>query len=84
MPILREHEEGVKGAFANITNSGKSRYGGACEAAAFLKSFVEKDTKWAHLDVAGPVHYLSKPPAPYNLGGTGFSAQTLLNLLRKP
>ena len=36
MPILEEHRESVKGEFADITNSPKSRYGGACTAAAFL------------------------------------------------
>jgi leucyl aminopeptidase len=40
---------------------GKSKYGGASKAAAFLvnfifnfkENFVEKDVKWAHLDIAG-------------------------------
>jgi leucyl aminopeptidase len=30
-----------------------SKYGGACKAAAFLENFVEKDVKWAHIDIAG-------------------------------
>ena len=29
------------------------RYGGASIAAAFLQNFVEKDVKWAHIDIAG-------------------------------
>jgi leucyl aminopeptidase len=40
---------------------GKTTYGGACKAAAFLvfqifyhkENFVEKDVKWAHIDIAG-------------------------------
>ena len=53
LPIQDEHKETIKGAYSDISNTGKSRYGGASSAAAFLLSFVEKDTKWAHLDIAG-------------------------------
>ena len=30
-----------------------SNWGGSCSAAAFLENFVEKDVKWAHLDICG-------------------------------
>ena len=53
MPITEEAREGIKGAVADITNSGKSRWGGSSKAAAFLEKFVEKDVKWVHLDIAG-------------------------------
>jgi len=36
LPILEEHREQIKGEAADITNSTKTRYGGACTAAAFL------------------------------------------------
>lgn len=39
MPISQEHKELIKGEVADITNSTKSRYGGACTAAAFLVFF---------------------------------------------
>ncbi len=41
-------------------STGSTRYGGACTAAAFLQEFVKEETKWAHLDIAGPA-MLSKP-----------------------
>lgn len=44
----------MKGTHSDLTNSGKSRYGGASTAAAFLENFVEKDVNWAHIDIAGP------------------------------
>jgi leucyl aminopeptidase len=34
---------------------GKAPYAGAGTAAAFLEKFVEKNTKWAHIDIAGTV-----------------------------
>jgi len=30
-----------------------SPYGGASSAGAYLECFVEKDVKWAHIDIAG-------------------------------
>ena len=37
----------------NIFSFILSRWGGSCSAAAFLENFVEKDVKWAHIDIAG-------------------------------
>jgi len=80
LPIQDEHKETIKGAYGDISNTGKSRYGGASSAAAFLLNFVEKDTKWAHLDIAGPA--MAKGPKPPISGDqTGFGAALLLNFL---
>ncbi len=54
MPIDSEHRDNIKSDFADISNLGKSRYGGASNAAAFLEKFVDKGVKWAHIDIAGP------------------------------
>lgn len=53
MPITDEARENIKGGVADISNSGKSRWGGSSKAAAFLERFIEKDVKWVHLDIAG-------------------------------
>ena len=63
LPINEDHKEAIKGSYGDISNTGKTRgYGGASTAAAFLLNFVEKDTKWAHLDIAGPA--MAKAPKP--------------------
>ena len=57
------------------------RYGGACTAAAFLEKFVEKNVKWARIDIAGPCeskknkHFVTS-------GATGFGVQTLLEFFK--
>jgi leucyl aminopeptidase len=51
---MDEHREAMKSSYADLDNKGKTRYGGASQAAAFLERFIEKDTKWVHLDIAGP------------------------------
>ena len=54
LPIMQEHRDAMKSNFADLNNKGSTRYGGASQAAAFLERFIEKETKWAHLDIAGP------------------------------
>ena len=81
LPIQDEHKETIKGATGDISNTGKSRYGGASSAAAFLLRFVKKDTKWAHLDIAGPA--MAKAAAPPKCADqTGFGAALLLQYIR--
>lgn len=76
LPVTRAHRKAITSTIADITNSPKGdRYGGASTAAAFLENFVNKDTKWVHIDIAGPS----------TKGGiaTGFSTQTIVNYLIK-
>lgn len=89
MPINEEHENYIKGQFGDICNMGKGgRFaGGSSKAAAFLRRFVEGDTKWCHLDIAGPAmnvpEYgggIMKPPV--CKGQTGFGASLLIHFLR--
>lgn len=82
MPITEEARDGIKGAVADITNSGASRWGGAGKAAAFIERFIEKDVKWIHLDIAGPAMLKAAKP-PLCSDQTGFGTQTLLNYLFK-
>jgi leucyl aminopeptidase len=37
---------------ADMKNIG-GRWGGSCSAAAFIQRFIQKDTPWAHIDLAG-------------------------------
>ena len=77
MPLFSEYEEQIKSEVALIKNSG-GRLGGACTAAAFLKTFAE-GTPWAHLDIA----YMAqreKDCADTARGATGFGVRTLVEL----
>lgn len=81
LPIFDFHWESIKPESANISNTGKDRYGGASTAAAFLECFIDKNREWVHMDIAGPaMAKAASPPLP--AGGTGFGVPTLLNLLR--
>lgn len=53
LPLDPIHKNIVQGKVADLTNSSGIGLGGASQAAAFLSHFVEGDTKWLHLDIAG-------------------------------
>jgi leucyl aminopeptidase len=52
MPLDKAFDKLMDSKNADMKNIG-GRWGGSCSAAAFVQRFVNKDTPWAHLDVAG-------------------------------
>jgi leucyl aminopeptidase len=52
LPVEDDYRDQIQSSIADIRNTGLTRYGGATNAAMFLKEFVE-DTPWVHLDIAG-------------------------------
>lgn len=55
MPMDDEYLLALRSDWADLRNSG-GRAGGSITGAWFIRSFVEKGTKWAHLDIAGAVN----------------------------
>lgn len=53
LPLDQEYFEKLKSNSADFKNSVGKPGGGASVAANFLEAFIEKDTKWLHLDIAG-------------------------------
>lgn len=80
LPLMQEYTDELKGNYSDVRNMGKSRYGGASLAAAFLKRYIEKDVKWTHLDIAGPGMYGCDRDFMCK-GGTGFGVQVLLEYI---
>ena len=81
MPLFEDYKEMLKSEFADINNLPNARWGGAITAALFLSEFVE-NTRWAHIDIAGPAY--SKKPGPYcPPGGTGFGVRLLMDFLNR-
>ncbi len=77
MPHYPEYDDAIRSDVALIKNSG-GRMGGACTAAAFLRTFAEK-TPWVHLDIAYTSHR-NKDSASLAKGATGFGVRTLIEL----
>jgi leucyl aminopeptidase len=78
MPLYEEYTEQIRSEVAAIKNSG-GRPGGACTAAAFLKTFAG-DTPWAHLDIAA-VANVGKARPEMSRGATGFGVRLLIELV---
>ena len=81
LPLIDEHKEIMKGTWGDLQNIGGGREGGALTAGAFLSAFVDDDTAWAHLDIAGP-SYSGSAEATCPKGGTGFGARLIARALQ--
>ncbi len=53
LPLWEEYQEGLKSRFADVANISSDRGAGSIIGAAFLSRFIENDTPWVHLDIAG-------------------------------
>jgi len=53
MPLAPEYDKMIDSRFADVKNTGGSRWAGAITAAQFIKRFVDDKIPWAHLDIAG-------------------------------
>jgi leucyl aminopeptidase len=81
LPLPGDYKELLKSDFADLSNIGSTRWGGAITAALFLSEFVG-DTRWAHVDIAGPAY--SKKAADYcPAGGTGFGVRLLCDVINR-
>ncbi|MFN0062518.1 MAG: leucyl aminopeptidase [Myxococcaceae bacterium] len=75
LPMSDLQKDALRSDIADMKNSGE-RWGGAINAALFLKEFVGK-TPWVHLDIAGPSQ--SPKERGYNgKGATGVGVRTLV------
>jgi leucyl aminopeptidase len=81
MPMPEDYGKLLKSDVADISNMPASRYGGAITAALFLSEFVG-DTRWAHIDIAGPA-YTKKATEYCSPGGTGFGVRLICDWIQK-
>ncbi|MDX2441139.1 MAG: peptidase M17, partial [Desulfobacterales bacterium] len=81
LPMPEDYKELLKSDFADINNMANTRWGGAITAALFLSEFVS-DTRWAHIDIAGPA-YIKKENAYCPAGGTGFGVRLICDVIEK-
>ncbi len=80
LPLEEEYKEQIKSNIADIMNTGVSRWGGAINAAMFLKEFVE-DTPWIHLDIAG-VAWTEEQKPWMAKGPSGIAVRTITEWVR--
>ncbi|GGZ01714.1 leucyl aminopeptidase [Novosphingobium colocasiae] len=79
-PLGPSYDKMIDSPIADMKNTG-ARFGGSITAAQFLKRFIENDTPWAHLDIAGTV-WADKPGATWEKGATGYGVRLLDRFVR--
>ena len=80
MPLGADYDKLIDSKNADVKNIG-GRNAGAITGAQFIQRFVEKDTPWAHLDVAGTA--MGSPTNETNQSwGSGWGVRILNELVR--
>eukprot|EP01015_Nassula_variabilis_P032553 TRINITY_DN7638_c0_g1_i1.p1 TRINITY_DN7638_c0_g1~~TRINITY_DN7638_c0_g1_i1.p1 ORF type:complete len:512 (-),score=123.70 TRINITY_DN7638_c0_g1_i1:47-1582(-) len=81
MPISTEARKLLKSKYASTNNmgAGGALQPGSSVAAAFLELFIEKDVKWAHIDIAGTAGITQRDYPNRPAGATGWGTLLLLN-----
>jgi leucyl aminopeptidase len=79
LPVDDEYKDNIKSMIADIVNSG-GRWGGAINAAMFLKEFVD-DTPWIHLDIAGTAWMEDQKPW-IAKGPSGIALRSLVEFVK--
>ncbi|MES2903946.1 MAG: leucyl aminopeptidase [Pseudomonadota bacterium] len=74
-PLGEAYDRLIDSPIADMKNVGP-REAGSITAAQFLQRYVENDTPWAHLDIAG-MAWSDKPKPTYDRGATGFGVRLL-------
>ncbi len=75
MPVSKVFHDELKSQVADISNKG-GRFGGSSIAAAFIEEFINKDTAWIHLDIAGTASNKKE-------GATGVMVKSFIKLFHK-
>jgi leucyl aminopeptidase len=75
LPLAQSYDEQLKSDIADMKNIG-GREAGTITAAQFLQRFIENDTPWVHIDIAG-VTWASKGTDTVPKGASGFGVRLL-------
>lgn len=80
LPLADVYDKQINSDIADMQNIGKDREAGSITAAQFLQRFIENDTPWAHLDIAG-VAWSKKDSDIAAKGATAFGVRLLNQLI---
>lgn len=80
MPLDPEYKSLLRSNIADIMNAATKRMAGSVTAAIFLQEFIEKNTPWIHLDIAGTA-FLDSPKGYHLTLATGAGVRLVIELL---
>ena len=79
MPMEEAYNKMLKSHIADMKNVG-GMHGGSITAACFLHRFIENNTPWAHIDIAGKA-WSDKASPTVPAGGTGYGVRLLNQMI---
>ena len=82
MPLGEDYDKEINGNMADISNIGKTPYGGASTAAQFLHRFIINNIPWAHIDIAG-VTWINSSKGINSKGASGFAVKLINEFLKR-
>ena len=82
LPLDPFYDKMIKSKIADMKNIGGPN-SGAITAAQFLKRFIEKDTPWAHLDIAGVAWQDGEQKPTIPSWGTGWGVRLLNRMMKE-
>ncbi len=74
-PLSPAYDKLIDSPIADMKNVGP-RWAGSITAAQYLQRYVEDETPWAHLDIAGMV-WADKPGQTWDKGATGYGVRLI-------
>jgi leucyl aminopeptidase len=77
LPLYDEYFEDMKSDYADMKNSCNDSYGGTIRGAMFLKQYIRKGVRWAHLDIAATANSVAHHSYIPKRGATGTYVRTL-------
>jgi leucyl aminopeptidase len=80
LPLWKEYNELIRSEIADMMNVSEVPGPGTIIGGLFLQNFVEKETPWAHLDIAAVAFYDKEQPLSMK-GASGFGIRTLIELV---
>jgi leucyl aminopeptidase len=75
MPLPTELRASLDSPIADLSKYWRS-FGGMLVAGLFLKEFIDPQTPWLHLDIAGPAFNEKKAHGYTPVGGTGVALRS--------
>lgn len=81
MPMDKEYDKQMDSDIADMKNTG-GRAAGSATAACFLHRFIEKGTKWAHIDIAG-MDLSDGSKVLYPKGASGFGVRLINRFIKQ-
>lgn len=82
LPMDDEYDDLLKSDICDMINANENRKAGTIVGGKFLEKFIEKNTEWIHLDIAG-TSYLDAPSGYLHKNATAVPVRTIVDLLQK-